>query len=224
MDKEEWLERAIRNELSKDELLTFEQMLKEDADLKEQFIFEKKVQEGLHQTERLRLKELFEKEEKRKLFPLWIPWAAAALLVIGFSWFFWPAGPAGDHLYTSYYQKFPNVVSPITRGEIQEEDAFTEFEKGKYEDALVLLGKASGDTAHFYQIMCLLELHKYEEAFEALKSQSYDSVMDDYRLWYLSLMYLKNEDYDNAEQILNKLSQRDFPLREKAKDLLLEIK
>ncbi|MGR3811294.1 hypothetical protein [Jiulongibacter sp. NS-SX5] len=224
MDKEKLLELALQNKLSEAERLTFEQMLKEDVIPKSQYDFEREIQEGINQKERYKLKELFKEQERMRVFPLWAKWAAAAMILLSFTWFLWPKNDLDKNLYASYYQKFPNVVSPITRGENQEEDAFRAYENGEYDKALDLLNLSEGDTARFYQSMTLLELNRDQDAIRLLKEQSYESILDAYRLWYLSLAYLKNDQKDKAKPLLQKLSQIDFPLRDKAEELLFKIK
>ena len=215
MDKENWINKAIHDDLTEEQASVFEQMLHEDIELKRQYEFEKNIQNKFNHEERKKLKSFFQEQEQSKRVPLWTGWAAAAVLLIAFAWYFRPQQASKENLYLSYYQKFPNVVSPITRGEEVKEDGYTFYEREDFASALEALNSVEGDTARFYKSLCYIELNQDKDAIESLDKRTFQSPLEEYRNWYLALMYIKVEERERAVPMLKELSQADFPLKEK---------
>lgn len=222
MDKQQLLEKAILGELSKEEQALVANLLANDASFKEQYAFEMAVKSRFEQEERVRLKTLFQAVPKdtKSLSLWWFPVAAAALLVATF--IFWPEKP---DLYATYYQKFPNIGEAITRSnkETNAKNPFICYEKGDYACALEGFKKMKGDTARFMVSMCYLEQKNMDYAKGSL-ALTYTGELENLRLWYLALIYIKEENHKDALPILENLSEQDFALQEKANELLEELK
>lgn len=235
-DKEILIEKYFEGQLSETEKQVFDEALKNDADFKATFTFEKEVKDGIHLNERKALKNMlrsFEEKPKAKVFSFrnWVWLGAAAVLVIGF--FIWlPFGnqPNSDELYLSYYQAYPNVVAPIVRGEnIQDEKnkAFEAYEQEKFEISQTLFHeifkKTKDEYAVFYEAQSYFALGETQKGIQLLENSNFSDGKYPFKTqqnWYLALGYLKLKDFEKAKQNLNALTIYDNPQQESARKLL----
>ncbi len=159
----------------------------------------------------------------------WYPGVAAALLIILSVTFFFPSY---ESLYKNSFN--PLLSQPITRGKvISDRDykcAMEAYSVGNYEEANNFFNKVADPDlryeANLYKGNCQLELGNTEKAIaeltEAKKSGS-EWVLENAN-WYLALAFIKMHDKSNAIEILENIEQKRGPYKNKATDLLKQLK
>lgn len=242
MEKEVLLHKYFEGSLSLDEKVLFDQLLVEDANFKAKYEFEKDVQVVIKNTERNKLKyklQAFEKERpvnklKKNIFWKPLKIAASIALIIGASWFILNTfiGEDSEKLYASNYEKYPNTVYTITRGDINdnslERKAFLAYEGEQYGLAITYfkeLKDAIGlDYVDFYLAQSYLANNNVKKAIEAF--EKIGAINSDYRveaLWYKALAYIKLEDNKNAIAVLEKILKEGSYKKDEALVLLQEL-
>lgn len=224
MTKEILLEKALLNKLSEEERLIFDQFLQSDKEFAASYDFEMDVKKSFELEERERLKKMLVNHEKesQKKPKKWL-WAAAAVFLIGISVIAWNTfnPQAQADLFAANYEKFPNLVAPNTRADDDREEAFKAYDKGDYKTAFQLFADLSEEeTASFYQGICLIEIGETAKAIEHLEALSFQNEYEAHRLWYLSLLYSRNNENTKAEAIWKSLAAGQSVWRERAKSLL----
>lgn len=188
------------------------------------------IKKAIVRNERLKLKQLLAEEDEladpKK--PWWLyAMAAAVLCVAAFSFYMFNETETQQDLYAAYYQKYPNVVSPLTRSEetpSEKEKLFQDYEKGDYSLAISGLGSLDSDTASFYLGLSFLEMGDYEKAAFILSSEGYsNSSFSLYAKWYRALALLEMEKEAEAKLLLEGLEKEDFPLAENVHLLLKDL-
>lgn len=243
MDKELLLYNYFANQLTDDEQLLFDELLKNDLDFKAQFEFEKDLKRVIKEYVNEDLKEKlvgYEREisgkDKSKpskwRFKNWSIAASIALL-IGLGWIGIKSfsGPDYNELYQDNFEGYPNTVYTISRADgdsTKERDAFAAYEAGDYEKAVAAFQelRSTGGISHvdFYQALSYLQLGKNTQAIDLLKNVMLnDEVFRAEANWYLALAYLKDSDKVNAVAALKRQVQDFEYSKEKAEALLREL-
>ncbi len=227
MNKSDYIIKYFEDTLSGVELKAFNTLLINDSDFKEEFEFQKELQETLVLNDREQLKKEIQNwditKNKSRNKSLFI--AASLLILLGTSWqFFFNSQPKStDELYASYFEPYRNIVQPIVRGEHKEDlqsKAFEAYEAKDYENAIMyfneILNEEPNATISFYKANALLQLNKTNEAILILQANIKNSdTLQDRNLWYLALAYLKDSNIDASKKALkNLLSQSEFKSKE----------
>ncbi|MDP5121259.1 MAG: hypothetical protein NWQ46_06675 [Spirosomaceae bacterium] len=225
MDKEELVQKALKDKLNPAEKAEFELLMQTDEEFQTTYFFEKDVKVAVQQEERSRLKSRLVNRETKPKFKFW-HWAAAAMVLFSVSFgawrFFQPSSQIG--LFAQNYEKFPNLAAPNTRAVdnlTTKESAYRAYDRNEYEKAYDLLTELNDQTSNFYAGICLIEMGKFEQATTYFESLSFADEYENHRMWYLSLLYLKQNDTEKAKPILIYLANNQNVWREKA-DLLLK--
>ncbi|SOE21042.1 hypothetical protein SAMN06298216_1514 [Spirosomataceae bacterium TFI 002] len=227
MNKETILTKALKNQLSEDEELVFKKNMVEDNEYAEQYAFELNIKKSVVSDQREKLKQKLQAHEAKTSQNLkpWIWWAAAAVF-IGVSvmgWYFLKPSSNQD-MFSANYEKFPNIIAPITRSDSERLTAFKSYDTGDYDQAYELFSKLSTEkSAPFFQGICLIEMGKTAEAINHFQAISFGDEYDDHRLWYLSLLYIKKGDNEAAKPILNHLADGNSVWNSKARLLLQKM-
>lgn len=232
MEQEEYIRKYFEGDLSEEEALAFQKLLKEDTAVAAAFEFEKNVKKAITLNKRKALKETFKAYEKPKKSYKWLYAAASIAVLVGlFTWnsFY---STSYDSLYNQYYQTYPNTIAPTVRGtgitDLKSE-AFFAYDTGDYETALSLFTKiyksTSEDYALFYKGISLMELEQYEDALAVFNNGVFDenSAFKSYSRWYAALSYLKLENKAAATAVLESLTKSENPQREAAIKLLARL-
>lgn len=140
--------------------------------------------------------------------------------------------PSNDQLFAAYFEDYPNVVAPISKGNNNEDlqtRAFQTYELKQYSEALALISKLpdQDETTAFYKGLCALHLNQAQEAikhFQTIKNTSL-SIYQAGR-WYQALALLKLDEKAAAILLLENVRTEGNTerLRKKAADLLEELK
>lgn len=240
MNKELLLYNYFANQLTEDEQLLFDELLKNDMDFKAQFEFETDLKRVIKEYVNEDLKEKlvgYEKEISAKdkintskwRFKNWSI-AASITLLIGLGWIGFKSlsGPDYDDLYQDNFEGYPNTVYTISRGDgdtSKERDAFAAYEAGEYDQAVAAFQelRSMGGTSHgdFYQALSYLQLGKNAQAIDLLKNVILkDETFKAEANWYMALAYLNDSDKVNAVATL-KRHVRDFNYNKKKAEALL---
>ena len=237
MNKNEFIEKYIQNKLSAEEKRSFDKLVMQDAEFKEDVKWHENLKRVTEHKDDADFKTLISEIEskqvvKSKNFTKWIA-AASIVLVVGVSYFFFSNDNTNSNkLFTDYFEPYRNVIQPIERGNsLQDEKtlAFIAYEKGDYKKAITLFSKLykSTDESYylFYQANALLKLEKAKEAvpllLEHLKTK--DTLTPKSR-WYLALAYLKLNKKEKAKISLKKVISDGKYKTKEARELLKKIK
>jgi len=229
MNTSNYILKYFEGTLSKEELKEFNLLLINDSDFKEEFEFQKELQETLVLNDREHIKNEIQNWGTIKSKRDFKPWhiAASVLILIGAaSWLLFfntQSNNSTEELYALYFEPYRNIVRPIVRGEHKEDvqsKAFEAYETKKYENAIVyfneLLNEEPNATIAFYKANTLLQLNKPNEAITLLEENVTNSdTLQDRNLWYLALAYLKNNNIDASKKTLKQLlTQSKFKYKE----------
>jgi len=243
MDKEQLLLNYFTNDLTAEQELRFNELLATDSEFKQQFDFEKDLQEVIRDKEVSELKSKlvgFEKELATetpviKLKPNYRKWAMAAsiALLVTFGWMGYNnfSGPNYGSLYETNFQEYPNTVYAITRGETVESierDAFVAYESGNYQAAIDNFNKIPASDREeyldFYMGLSYMNLGQTQESETFFnKVISSESEFTPEAHWYLALISLKEEDKESAIKNLKILTSKYNFQKDKALELLQEL-
>lgn len=180
--------------------------------------------------ERLREIESTRKSKRRKLIAI----AASIAIVLGVGGVLvWNQGKvSSNELYAEYYEPYPNVYAPITRDGDPTSDlekAFALYEQGEYSKALKGFNQElevnDDQDVLFYKAIALIQLEKTKEAEGILASiQLEKSSYSPQILWYESLLFIKNEQYEKAKSKLKELDGMNSGYKtQKVRDLIDEL-
>ncbi len=214
----------------------FETALK-DQHFSEEFAFRKEVLEASKLQGRKdlksRLKKLDQPESTNlmKRYPQWVSIAATLLLLIAAFFVVRVNLNTLDKVYVSHYEKLPNKVAVIVRGEEDMDElkqSMVVYNMGNYDQALEQFEKLDEEhpELNMYKGVIALEREQVEEAMGYFKPFAEDTDSEYYEegKWYLALCYLKNGNLDKVKSTLAPLEENDDYYGQKAQSLLNEIK
>lgn len=251
MDKETLLYQYFSNQLTTKEQEAFDALLETDSEFKEQFDFERSVQEVIRDQKSSDLKEKlkgFESEissgQEEKVVTLkpkasfnsykkWMIAASIALLMgLGYLGFDNLSGPNYNRLYEENFQSYPNTAYAITRGESDEDtlkrEAFVAYETDNINEAISLFTrlqqKEDSETVNFYLAQSYLQANQSQEAITLLDNViQVNGEFKPQALWYISLAYLKLKEKDKALVSLNALVEDGRYKKTEATGLVNEL-
>tara|TARA_R110000868_G_scaffold289544_4_gene549779 strand:+ start:5203 stop:5934 length:732 start_codon:yes stop_codon:yes gene_type:complete len=224
MDKEQLLTNYFQGELTSNELEEVNALLKEDVEFLEQFNFEKNLQMAIKDKERSKLKEKLQRFEAQKPAPRAISRnrftpmriAASIVILLAVVWLIYTISftSSPEELYAANYDKYPNTVYAITRGNTEdtslERKAFEAYEAN---DILKAIGyfqdlkqKSGLDYVDFYLAQAYLANNDFRNAvplFEKIIEENADFKAE--ALWYAALANIKTGQETKAKQQLEAL-------------------
>jgi tetratricopeptide (TPR) repeat protein len=242
MEKETLLYKYFEGTLSDKEKAEFDLLLEKDEDFRESLAFEEDVRHVVRDRERNLLKQKLQgyeeglpKTEKRdKSFwnPLRIAASVAVLLAFGGYFYFTGSAVSTEDLYAENYEKYPNTVYSITRGDetdnTAERRAFEAYEQNDFNRAVSYFealrtdgnpGYVSFYLAQSYLAngdsqLALNEFNTIIEAGTTFKTEA---------LWYAALCYLKMEKPNEANSLLQELIEEGTFRKKEAENLLEQL-
>lgn len=242
MDKEQLLANYFSHRLTEDEEIVFNDLLEQDAEFKEQFLFEKNLKRIIKNKENQHLKSTLKRFESdirqkskstsRKNYEIFAM-AASVVVLIGMGWFGYNNFFSTNYnsLYEDNFQQYPNTVYTITRSgdrESTEREAFAAYESGNFQEALTHFENVSTQDKKpyidFYMAQSHLQLKEFDVAqkyFRDIIKGGGDFLPESH--WYLALTYLKQGDKKNAILQLQELTSLYKYNKEKANVLLQEL-
>ena len=161
---------------------------------------------------------------------MYLNWKVAAgfALLIGVSLWALFLKNKEPQLFASYYQPMPNLVDPITKGEMNAYTAFQLYELKQYENAAIEFDKLEPSSdIYFYEGLCHLNTNDVPKAIDLLnKALKFDEAKLRLNIeWYLLLAHIKNNDTENALRIANTIvANEEHPYLDKCKEIISRLK
>jgi len=236
MKKSDLIDRYLQQKATVGELEEIKQLMKEDADFKEEVIFQLELRQAVKITEGQKLKQhlqgLEQQKEKTRLFP--VMWRAAAVLIAGFG-LFWFFNVSTDYekIYAKNFEPYPNIVAPTVRDsntpESDVKTAFRYYDNRDYQKAAAafkaLFNENKLEYANFYYGISLMADGQVEQAVEALENPNWE-IPERYQNqtdWYVALGHLKTHNKEKATKYLEKVIKSDGARAAQARKVLAEI-
>lgn len=236
MNKDILLNNYFEGTLSEKERLEFEELLSTDSEFQSEFEFQKKTKIAFTLNERERLKsELQQLENNRKpkrTKTAWLSIAAGIVVLFSLGLFLWNNTNSNEKLYADFYETFPNIEAPTTRGETTQNiksEAFFAYDSKDYKKAIELFSEIykieKTDYAIFYIGLSEMELNEHKKAIDTFSLFQGDSNNNFYFYikWYKALCYLKENDIENSKKLLNEVVKTTNPFQLKSKELLSKL-
>lgn len=248
MESNELLDRFFKGSLTADEKLMLKDLLRSDAEFREEFELQQSIREAVIRSKHTELKaflgevegELASGQKVQKIHPysyLWKVAAGLALLVAATLLILnltenRDSAPAMDS-FLAYYTAYPNVVSPITRGEeLNPEDlekaAFIAYENKNYSLSDSLFTKILSyqtDYIQFYKGIAKFELGQYDSAIHYFDNYLYSdgTQLRDQAKWYMALAYLVKGDTLKGKEEMIRLRKSSGYKMDEVESILLRL-
>jgi tetratricopeptide (TPR) repeat protein len=253
MDKqEELIIKYFEGSLTDAEKIVFEKLRATDPLFQDELEFQKMTKLAFQNQERKGLKEFLANLESNiatvekstvtsrpTVRKLW-PYMAAAVVVLTFAATIFYKNTAtpienGPSLnFHTYYEPYPNVVAPITRGEAidpeeVEKAAFLAYETRNFKEADRLFNQLKQQPKEympFYRGITKIELGQYDSAIAFFESYLYSEGMQfrDQAKWYLALSHLLKGDVVQGKEELLKLRKSSGYKMDEVDRLLMDMK
>lgn len=220
MNNIDLIDRYFGNSLSPKEQLLFNDLLQNNEDFKNEFVFQKDLKKVIALNQRENLKSTLQQFEDNaikntKILFLSKKWLIAASLALLIGLGFWFVKNtyfiSSEKLFTQNFEPYRNIIQPIVRGESSntiEYRAFLAYENNDYHKAINLFNSVNNQDAtyvSFYKAMCYLSLDKTTEAINLLEPiilssnlVEMDKQLSEKADWYLALAYLKTGENKKA--------------------------
>jgi len=219
----ELIERYLANDLSPEELSSFESRLKSDKSFEQEVENQRLTHKASDVFAQIKTKEKVkesydavlktEKNNRRTLLRIAV--AIVILIIAGFG-FFIPANYSNQALADANFESYPDRITTmgITPGD-QLSEAMKAYNENKFEKAIELFSKIpqpflQQDLINLYTGISLMETNQFESAttiFQQLIDS--ESTQSDVARWYLALSYLQSSDIENAKSLLNQIVEQD---------------
>ncbi len=242
MKREELIDKYIQGAVTSSEKEDFDHFFTTDVDFKNDVKVIKNLSIVLGAQDRKDLKKVllnFETKiaaHKTKAIPLFkkkkffIITSIILLIIIGCYLILSPSANP-DVLYVDNFEIYPNITTPIIRGENdrnKEVMAFMAYEEKHYTIASNQFAALYNDTqkSYFllYQANCLLAINQIETAIPLLEQQiALNDAFKEKSMWYLALAYLKNKNKIKAIAILEKITTDNSFKKEEATVLIKKL-
>jgi len=244
MTNETLIQKQLQGQLSNEQMNQFNTLMETDNAFAKAYEEQHSLKKAIAANERNTLKKQLQSLEQgdqtstssKNPLTKWLAIAAViAIALIGSTYFFQDLGNAsksGTELYATYYEAYPNVLQPVTRGNTPEDElseAFLAYENGAYEDAAtsfkIALDQKEDQDVRFYYAMSLLNSGDTQSALPILDTiaQS-DSRFSPQSYWYIALSQLQSENKESAKDNLLQLDALDSGFKtQKIEDLLEQL-
>lgn len=220
MMEEDLIRRYFRGELSEAERVEVELRQLEDTEFASLMIQFEETRDGIRLAKKEALKDRLreiesQKKSKSRIRQFAVAASIAVILGIGGMLIFNRTVGSAEKLYAEYYEPYPNVYAPITRdGDSLSalDQAFANYEQGKYKEALRgfddELQLNDNQDVLFYKAITLIQLDQSKKAQNVLSSVRVNETRYQPQvLWYESLLFIKDEQFDKAKSKLIELDQ-----------------
>lgn len=235
MNKEDLIYNYFNGKLSGEQRLEFNRLLSEDLQFKRDLELEEQTKKAIISIKKEGLKARLEKIEikskkKSKANYFWVASIIIAVGIVSYVLFYQP-NFSNDELYAEYFEPYPNIIAPPVRGndsmsKIQED--FLAYEKRDFKSASAIFEKRYQQNRApfylFYQGVSELQLGNTNKAIVVFEKQIAEhDRFENYSKWYLALAYLKANEAEKYEPLLNKIiKEKSFNYRS-AKKILKKI-
>jgi hypothetical protein len=212
-------DRYLLGDLSGDDLIHFEDQLRNDGEFNRQF---KDYQFSVHAVKLSAIKNeigniVNTHEAKFKIFQkrIWIPMAASILLFLTF--YFWPESNFIDEtdLAKSYFKPYPDVVT-LRSASNELTKAMQAYSIGDYKKAIREFKDmaSTSDTTLFYYGLSYLSINEPDSAKVRFVKMNPSSAFHQQVNWYMSIASLLKRDRQSALTYLKKIELKEFNYKE----------
>ncbi|QHI35665.1 hypothetical protein IMCC3317_10110 [Kordia antarctica] len=237
MEQDILIQKYLSGTLSKEENLSFTELLENDVDFAEKVAEHTNIQKAIQATEREELKtylQSLESKNTKKSNPIfnkkWLAIAAIFLMLISVTYYQFSLDKDTNELYATYFEPYPNALYPITRGQNKGEKAqlFAAYEIGDYITAKKgfqnMLNSNYDADIQFYYTMSLLNLGDIETAHKNLQVLKKETTLFTPQLyWYSALIALKKGEKDQVRIQLDSLENLKSGYKMKESLALLKV-
>ncbi|MGM0408368.1 MAG: tetratricopeptide repeat protein [Bacteroidota bacterium] len=234
------IERYLANEMTVREQTAFEDLLRKDPELMEEFLLRKKVNEAIIEDDIINLRDQIDhiaspKNLTIKHKSVFYALAAAiviAFVVVGAHFIMQPEVHDGDQLFSSNYTTYPSVLNSRSANAVSVEeqlirDAFKYYDHKNFKKATthfsdLLTIDSKNHMAMFYLAISYIELENYAEAEIYLNQLlgNQNQIFWEQTNWYLSLVYLKQNKREKAVELLQIIIDENFSRSSDASKIL----
>lgn len=170
---------------------------------------------------------------KRKLY-YWISSAAAILIIIFLLNSVFNSTPKNEKIFAEYHNTPYELTGIQVRNAEQDintvfEEATFLYKQNLYEKAFIKFNTLVSDNTNFVQALFYSGLAQFEAENYNKSALIFDKVIsqfDEYEIeskWYLSLAYIKINEFNKALPFLNDISKQKSMYQEDAKEILEQI-
>jgi len=243
------IEEYIHNELSGEELASFEAELSANQKLQDEIIFIKSIDKALNETDIMQLRgnlkriagDIEENKQTQRSFAgrftakriARSTVAACLVLLMGIAGILSRQASSGD-IYQEFYNKY-EVTGTVRSASVNVNktlaEALTKYENQDYKAALELFNQViscnpENMAGHFYAGALLQETGKYANAINQYKTviDNKDNLFTEQAEWYTGLCYLQTNYDKKAFRIFKKLAKNEGFYQLKALDIIKNLK
>jgi len=237
------IDKYLDGEMTVREQLTFEEFLRKDATLRKEFLLRKAVDHAMAEQDIMNLRDQLNEimnvhSTKRLLRPVMLSVSAAILIVlvvIGVKFLSPQQTEDGEQLFAHYYQRYPSFLNARSAADVSEQEQLTreafgyfnhqEFKKAKKHFMELVQSDKNNHLAKFYLAVSCIELNDFSHAERYLEELTHipNYIFWEQSHWYLSLVYLKQEKYDDAKRILKTIVNEQFTYSPDAEEILKQM-
>lgn len=233
----ELIERYLSNDLSEEELRSFEERLKTDKvfaqEVENQRLTHKATDVFAQIKTKEKIKESYDavlKSEKNNRRTLLRIAAAVVVLIIAGIGFFAPSNYSNQALVDSNLETYPDRITTMgTTPDEQLAAGMKAYNEKDFEKALELFSQLpetlpEKDLVDLYSGIALIETNQFENAITIFQQMiDSNSPQTDVAQWYLALTYLQSNDIENAKSLLNKIVSQNGYQSKNAAQLLKKL-
>lgn len=139
------------------------------------------------------------------------------LILSGVYYFSKSHGNNQQKIFASYCEPYPNVIDPLTKGNVEEGNIYHLYERGKYDQVIDTLVKKADKTDDelFYLAQSYIAKDNFREASLAMNEINSDKYRFDVA-WYQALLCLRLD--QNCSLLFEEITN-DSPYRKKAEEI-----
>lgn len=240
MDEFNKMEDYIDGLLNLEEAQEFLRTLEYDPGLMQEITFRKEVNDALNDKAFIEFRNLVVERTgssgaqnkfsiQKDIIKTWHVAAAsfALILVAGGLWYILSNKPFSTERLVSKYYKPAHPILQVRSAELNADDALKEafnfYKQNDYTNALKYFNSIDNQiTAKFYSGVCYIELEQYQKAissFEFVVNDS-DNLFIEQAEWYLGLIYLMNNQKNQAIDQFKKISTSESYYSDQAIEII----
>ncbi len=241
---QEAIGRYLKDLMDQEEKFLFEQQMAQQPGLAAEVVLQRDIQQGIRAHGYTSLKELLKNADRNsppaedsppesghRLYT-WMLVAASLAAVLLLGYLLLPNQPGHQTLVASYYQPYPNILSPADRSPLEAEDSLKQalyaYESGNYRQAIALFEQNEGqwhEGHRFYLALSYYEAGQPARTVDLLHKviKKKESLFYEPALWYQALAYIRIARVQPARENLKTLAKDNNSYRQKATDLLESI-
>lgn len=244
MDKTKKIEDFLDGSLTDHELELFLNEKELDSTISDEINLRREINEAIQDKGFMELRSLLDDQKSRysanypflnlrkDVLKTWHLAAAsfALILVAGGLWYILSNKPYSTEKLVSKYYKPAHPIMQVRSVELNSDDALKEafkyYKQNDFNSALIYFNSLENQiTAKFYSGICYIELENYPAALVSFNKviENNDNLFVEQAEWYKGLIYLMNNQKNEAITQFEKISSSESYYASQAKDILQYI-